>query len=106
MFVSLQKRARLHTLRYQQLPVLHLLICELLVYKCTTNLSLKFGLHLISLGFESPSVSVDEPGTGRSAPLEIPVIRTGGTLGVVAVNWHAELNGEFVNVLLHITCLC
>ena len=45
-------------------------------------------------GFEASGSTVLEPSDSSSYTHDIAVLRQGGTLGVVSVMWHAELNGK------------
>ena len=49
-----------------------------------------------TLGFERVSMSVEEPERGDDMLVMIPLVRMGGTLGVVAVDWKATLNGKVI----------
>lgn len=44
-------------------------------------------------GMEESDVIVQEPEQGKAAQVNIPVFRSGGNTGVVAVHWQATLNG-------------
>ena len=63
---------------------------EHLNFKKSSN----FIIFYLFIGFEFTSTSTEEPSGGESRTIQLPIIRTGGTLGVVTVNWEARLNGN------------
>lgn len=44
-----------------------------------------------AFGFETSTVSVREAGLGESVTVPVTVVRLGGTLGVVAIDWEATV---------------
>jgi len=44
--------------------------------------------------FEVDGVAVEEPDNGKTLSTDITIARTGGTLGVVSIDWAALLNGK------------
>lgn len=47
--------------------------------------------------FEIDGVAVDEPDNGKTLSTDITIVRTGGTLGVVSIDWTALLNGKLLS---------
>lgn len=50
-------------------------------------------LFFVFSGFGFSSQIVTEPEEGETRQLSLSVIRSGGTIGVVAVEWQATING-------------
>lgn len=48
---------------------------------------------MVIAAFETDEATAEEPDDGDSRTVEIPVVRYGGSLGVVGVRWQASLNG-------------
>lgn len=47
--------------------------------------------------FEVDGVAVEEPDNGKILSTDITIVRTGGTLGVVSIDWAALLNGKLLS---------
>ena len=55
-------------------------------------------------GFEAEALQLEEP-KDEDSRIEITIIRTGGTLGYVAVEWMATLGGEGKKVQSNVVLL-
>lgn len=75
-------------------------------FNCKTkNNSCKLTWRLNCLyfsGFGTSSQIVIEPDEGEERQLVINLVRSGGVLGVVAVQWEATLNGMLKHILFHL----
>ena len=61
---------------------------------------LLFNIYCLYSAFESRSLSIEEPQTTDSKIFDIPVIRQGGTKGVISLQWRASVKG------IHLHCVC
>ena len=61
-------------------------------------------LVLFVVGFISEYISLTEPDEGETRTIDIPIVRTGGTMGVVAVDWQATLDGIYIAFRLLYLC--